>query len=224
MGQQKYHHYWDQAPWSCEETVDPQTPPTAPLAQPMLVVPSDATEHALDGDTVVETHDKIKHSISDTDKIPSTETPRPKPAPPPLPITPQLANASSSVATEHAINIKRDVFKPLLAQCQWEEQNRSWRLPETQLDARLLALDWPRMIHSASDKVARSVLPTFYPREPDHNQHDKPRLDLVVSFADGTSVRYHPSATPIWSDETQPTDAMQKRYNRAEKLAKEQQS
>ena len=185
-----------------------------------------ATEHAVGVDTEHAVGVATEHAVVEEHQrmtIPSTETPRPKPAPPPLPITPQLANASSSVATEHAINIKRDVFKPLLAQCQWDAENRSWRLPETKLDARLLALDWPRMIHSASDKVARSVLPTFYPREPDHNQHDKPRLDLVVSFADGTSVRYHPSATPIWSDETQPTDAMQKRYNRAAKLAKAQQ-
>ena len=99
-GAEQYHYYWDKAPWSCDETVDPQTPPTAPLAQPMLVVSSDATEHALDGDTVVETHDKIKHSISDTDKIPSTETPRPKPAPPLPPITQQLASSSSSGITQ----------------------------------------------------------------------------------------------------------------------------
>ena len=64
-----------------------------------------------------------------------------------------------------------------------------------------------------------SVLPTFYADEPDPNQGDSTRLDVVVSFADGRSVRYHPSAGPTWSDEAQPTKAMQQRYNRARKLA-----
>ena len=64
-----------------------------------------------------------------------------------------------------------------------------------------------------------AATPTFYKHEPDPNRGDKPRLDIVVSFANGRSVRYHPSAEPIWSDELQPTKAMQVRYNRARKIA-----
>ena len=198
-----------------------------------------------------QTDDKIKRSNSLTDKISSTEPPRPKRPPPPLPTTVQLANASPSVTTERAVgaadlqptvgdvpsvatehaagagtahlHIKRDVLQPLIAQCQRDEQNRIWRLPQTQPDARLLAWDWPSILNSTSDKVAVSVLPTFYPREPDHNQRNAPRLDIVVSFADGTWVRYHPGAQPIWSDEFQPTDAMIARYNLAAKLARARQ-
>ena len=63
-------------------------------------------------------------------------------------------------------------------------------------------------------------VPTFYEREPDPNQGDAPRLDIVVSFADGRSVRYHPSADPIWSDEPQPTKAMHTKYNRARNIGR----
>ena len=73
-------------------------------------------------------------------------------------------------------------------------------------------------IHPGANITA--VVPTFYQDEPDPNQRDAPRLDIVVSFADGRSVRYHPSAEPIWSDQPQPTKAMQIRYNRAIKIAK----
>ena len=45
--------------------------------------------------------------------------------------------------------------------------------------------------------------------------------DFAGSFDNGHSVRYHPSADPIWSTTSpQPTDAMQKRYNRAKKLGR----
>ena len=63
-----------------------------------------------------------------------------------------------------------------------------------------------------------AAVPTFYEDEPDPNQRDAPRVGIVVSFANGKTVRYHPSAKPIWSDELQPTKAMQMRYNRARKL------
>ena len=69
-----------------------------------------------------------------------------------------------------------------------------------------------------------AAMPTFYEDEPDPNQRDAPRLDIVVSFADGKPVRYHPSAEPIWSDEPQPTKAMQTRYNRAINIAKKSHS
>ena len=63
-----------------------------------------------------------------------------------------------------------------------------------------------------------AAVPTFYEDEPDPNQRDAPRLDIVVSFADGRSVRYHPRAKPNWSDEVQPTEAMSMRYARARTL------
>ena len=66
--------------------------------------------------------------------------------------------------------------------------------------------------------VITAAVPTFYEDEPDPNHGDAPRLDILVSFADGRSVRYHPKANPIWSDELQPTQAMQCRYNRARNI------
>ena len=67
-----------------------------------------------------------------------------------------------------------------------------------------------------------SIVPTFFLGESDYNRRDKLRLDFVVAFndSDGVSqtVRYHPNAHLIWSQETQPTSAMQGRLNRAAKL------
>ena len=64
-----------------------------------------------------------------------------------------------------------------------------------------------------------SIVPTFYLDEPDHNQRNKPRLDILVSFNDGITVRYHPKADPIWSSTQQPTEAMRKRYDLRAKLS-----
>ena len=80
------------------------------------------------------------------------------------------------------------------------------------------------MLKLRPDNKNINVVPTFLTEEPDSKQSDAPRLDIVVSFADGRSVRYHPRADPIWSDQAQPTDAMQKRYNRAQKRVKKLQS
>ena len=128
------------------------------------------------------------------------------------------------IRSDEKICIKRDVFAPLLAQCHWDARTMTWLLPEPQPDARLVSMDWSKMLHIPSESDITSVLPTFYVDEPDHNQRNSPRLDIVVSFTDGRSVRYHPSADPIWSDEAQPTEAMQQRYNRARKLAKKLQA
>ena len=55
---------------------------------------------------------------------------------------------------------------------------------------------------------------------PTPNQGDKPRLDVLFTMHDGSWVRYHPSAEPIWSHGPLPTDAMTQRYNRARKIAR----
>ena len=44
------------------------------------------------------------------------------------------------------------------------------------------------------------------------NRQHEPRLDIVLAFSDGGTVRDHPKAKLIWSDEPQPTDAMRKRF------------
>ena len=74
------------------------------------------------------------------------------------------------------------------------------------------------MLHLGPGWTPTNFVPTFFHDEPDPNQKDKPRLDIVVSFDNGVSARYHPSAVPIWLTETQPTGAMQTRYIRAKHL------
>ena len=63
----------------------------------------------------------------------------------------------------------------------------------------------------------KSIVPTFYPMEADANQQGKPRLDVLVTFENGLSVRYHPQAKQIWSSDSQPTDAMYQRMRYKEK-------
>ena len=117
------------------------------------------------------------------------------------------------------LNTKRDVLAPLLDHCRWDAHTKTWLIPETMPDARLLSMDWSNMLKIDPGADITACVPTFYQREPDPNQRGAPRLDILVPFADGRSVRYHPSADPIWSDELQPTKAMQLRYNRARKIA-----
>ena len=89
---------------------------------------------------------------------------------------------------------------------------------QTEPDAGLRGLDWQNMLKLPPGWTPTNFVPTFFHDEPDPNQKGNPRLDIVVSFDNGVSARYHPSAVPIWSTETQPTDAMQTRYTRAKHL------
>ena len=138
-----------------------------------------------------------------------------------LTLQPQVSNDARAVQpVRECLNIKRDVLAPLLAHCRWDAHTKTWLIPETMPDARLLNMDWSNMLKIHPGANITAVVPTFYQDEPDPNQRDAPRLVIVVSFADGRSVRYHPAAEPIWSDQPQPTEAMQKRYNRAINIAK----
>ena len=119
-------------------------------------------------------------------------------------------------------SLRKQVFQPLLARCTWDAQGNRWVCPLPQPEASLSSYPWPAMLGFGPDcprgKEIANIVPTFFEDEPDHNQQNKPRLDIVVSFLDGVTVRYHPSATPIWSTEPQPTVAMQMRYRLAAKL------
>ena len=131
-------------------------------------------------------------------------------------------SSAGKPAQQPQLAIKRDVFNPLLDACTWDHATGAWLTPATGPDARLCGMDWQNMLKLPPGWTPTSFVPTFFHDEPDPNQRDKPRLDIVVSFGNGHSVRYHPSAHPIWSAWPQPTDAMQKRYNRAKKIAKTQ--
>ena len=63
---------------------------------------------------------------------------------------------------------------------------------------------WPLMLRDQAladgEKAISSIKPTYFMDEADANHFDRPRLDFVVSFDDGTSVRYHPKAPALVGD------------------------
>ena len=132
----------------------------------------------------------------------------------------KVGGSASQPAQPPQRAIKRDVFNPLLDACTWDHGTGAWLTPATGPDARLCGMDWQNMLKLPPGWTPTSFVPTFFHDEPDPNQRDKPRLDIVVSFDNGHSVRYHPRAAPIWSTSPQPTDAMQKRYNRAKHVGR----
>ena len=136
----------------------------------------------------------------------------------PIPSAP-VGGSAGQPAQQPQLAIKRDVLEPLLEACTWDDA-LGWMTPATGPDDRLFGMNWRNMLNLPAGREPTSFVPTFFHQEPDPNQRDKPRLDIVVSFDNGDSVRYHPSADPIWSTSPQPTDAMQQRYNRARKLAR----
>ena len=112
------------------------------------------------------------------------------------------------------------MFGPLLAQCQLtNEELNEWATPTNTVE---LPLEWDWAVMAKLDGWQAgnitSVRPMFFPEEPDSNQGDKPRLDIMITMSDRSWVRYHPGAAPISSTDRMPTEAMQKRYDRIKKL------
>ena len=63
----------------------------------------------------------------------------------------------------------------------------------------------------------------WYPLEPDPTPPkwpDRPRLDVVLTFSDGSWARWHPNSDIIWSTDAMPTAAMKMRQNRRANLIK----
>ena len=87
---------------------------------------------------------------------------------------------------------------------------------------------WANMLKDEELKIGRhhmtKIMPVFFMNEADHNNFDRPRLDFVVSFDDGRSVRYHPACEEIWFDAAGlpegSADAISQRRRRLEKLQK----
>ena len=142
---------------------------------------------------------------------------------PPMSSTGKACGSSGKPAHRSQLQIKRDIFKPLLDKCRWDHSTSKWVTPLTGPYDRLKDMDWANMLNVQLDQgfTPTSFVPTFFEDEPDHNQKNKPRLDIVVSFYNWDSVRYYPDAKSIWSTTPQPTDAMQQRYNKAKRLEKE---
>ena len=98
--------------------------------------------------------------------------------------------------------------------------NTSWTVLQREHVLPISVLNWRQMLgakHPPEHEVVQSVA-TFFPDEPDWNREGRPRLDIVLTFSNGHSARYHPRAALMWSTEQQPTDAMQKRMNYGKKL------
>ena len=111
------------------------------------------------------------------------------------------------------------VLKPMIQQCTWDKEQKKWNIPATK--ELLDEWNWAAIAKLDGWQAGNltSARPVFYTDEPDPNQDDKPRLDILLSMSDGTWVRYHPGANPIFSHEGA-TQAMQQRYDRREKLLK----
>ena len=129
-----------------------------------------------------------------------------------------VGSSAGKTSQQPKLAIRRDVLTPLLDACTWDHATGAWLTPATEPDAGLWNYPWQNMLKLPPGWTPTSFVPTFFHDEPDPNQRDKPRLDIVVSFDNGHSVRYHPSANPIWSTCPQPTDAMKQRYNRKKKI------
>ena len=117
-------------------------------------------------------------------------------------------------------HLRREVLDPLYAGCLSNRDTQEWVVSNKETPLALNPAYWRKVLgaHHPVDATLISCIATFFENEPDHNRQNKPRLDIVLKFSDGRTVRYHPKAKLIWSDEPQPTEAMQKRFNHAAKL------
>ena len=119
-------------------------------------------------------------------------------------------------------SIRNMVLKPMIQQCTWDKEQKKWNIPA----AKELLDEWNWAALAKLDGWQAgnltSARPMFYTDEPDANQDDKPRLDILLSMSDGTWVRYHPSADTIHSTAPVPSQAVQNRYNRRKNLLKKE--
>jgi hypothetical protein len=104
--------------------------------------------------------------------------------------------------------------------CERDRCTGRWIVPQTEELASVTPhFNWPHMLHDEAlanhEKNITSILPTYFMDEADSNQYDRPRLDILVTLDDGTSVRYHSGA-----DVSNQSDGIQKRRNRLNKLRK----
>ena len=133
-------------------------------------------------------------------------------------------NAMAHQTNQQSTHIKA-ALQRIYKNVKFDASTNQWLLPEPDMGESLKRVHWPSMLGMSEfppTLVIQDIIPKFYVDEPDHNRGDKPRLDILVCFQNGKTVRYHPQASPIWSHEHMPIDAMRQRYNRAAKLARAQ--
>ena len=110
----------------------------------------------------------------------------------------------------------KEVITKLTSEGQWKVKTAVEHIPVGNCQG---PKSWQELVERwPSGRVLQSVVATFFVDEPDPNRRDNPRCDFVLTLDDGTWVRYHPQADPIWSTDCLPSDAMQARYNRRKNL------
>ena len=143
-------------------------------------------------------------------------------------ISPRQAPSPSTVHIDNGKQIRLQILQPLRAAV--SGQCPSWILPQTLnvggVEVQVanlhdaMTIDWHRVLVNEPAVQSLSVESwhvQFYDDEIDPHPplwRDRPRLDCVVRFAGGTTVRYHPQAVLIWSTQPMPTAAMLMRIRR----------
>ena len=152
------------------------------------------------------------------------------PAPPPT------APPRDRIRLESANELQARILHPLRAAVQGNFPD--WILPQSlHVDGSDVAFEdlqevfyvvWKKVsghISAVLDSLQVSTWElVFYSDEPDPTPPhwpDRPRLDVVITFTDGTWVRWHPSAKLIRSTDVMPTSAIRNRMNRKAKLLRE---
>ena len=199
-------------------------------AQASLHIPTDSNPTRSDLHPIITSHRGDTHPTDQEGTL--LPSPPPTRPPPPLPFTPPpnfptIRNLPASLLPFnpplYSPTIK-SIFQHYNAGCVFNEESQQWAVPVTHDLDLFNQFHWTKMLDCGDEfpqgRFIVSTVPTFYTDEPDHNQGNKPRLDILVNFNDGETVRYHPRADHIWSSTQQPTRAMRKRYNLRDKLRK----
>ena len=163
-------------------------------------------------------------------KQPATVPPTAKPHPrlpraqgiPPTSLLPRPPPAQP----KHQVENFKTLFERLYTENCALRDDRSWVVQSMQHQLPDGDYNWQQRLghqYPPGGQVMSAVA-TFFPAEADHNRGGAPRLDVLLIFSDGITVRYHPHAKLIWSTDAQPTEAMQKRMNLARKQARRRNS
>ena len=137
---------------------------------------------------------------------------------------PLSANAATATASATELTsmreIREDFIAPLMEKHPYlDGWQKVYVVAQAEHEIPLGRVNWFRLLvasYPEGKELVKSVA-TFFPKELDPNYNDKPRLDIVLTFDDGTWTRYYPGAALIWSTEQSLTDAMQNRINYTQK-------
>ena len=109
---------------------------------------------------------------------------------------PPPAPASARALTSMK-EIREEIIRPLMEQHPYlDDWHRVYVVEQEEHEIPLGRGNWSRLLAASypEGKVLVKSVATFFPKELDPNYNGRPRLDIVLTFDDGTWVRYHPSA------------------------------